>query len=177
MSRFAPGERSGCTVTFSASREPIAAAAVADVMAFTVFPTGTVPREAWLRVRPAGSTCFDPTPPVLLRAYPNFKTLPSEPGGARWSMSAFDINAAGKPVHIRTIEGSGAPALDAASRSAVARSRFEAKARQGCLYPYWQRGSNLAAPEGPTPASLRPTDATCRLTLILPAAPGRRSPG
>jgi len=163
--RFSPGAQSGCSITFTTERTDFADAAVSDVLAFTVFPTGTVPREAWQRVQPAASTCFNPAPAVLLRAFPDFKKLPSQAGRREWSMTEFDTNPAGKPVNVRTVGGSGSTALDAAARGAVARSRFERGARRGCRYPYWQGGSILAAPVMPSEDAFRPAGATCPKTL------------
>jgi len=163
--RFSPGAQRGCSITFTIDRTDFAEAAVNDVLAFTVFPSGTVPREAWRRVQPADSTCFSPAPAVLLRAFPDFKTLPTQAGRRQWSMTEFDTSAAGKPVHVRTIGGSGSMALDAAARRAVAGSRFERGARHGCRYPYWQGGGILPAPEMPSEHAFRPAGATCPETL------------
>lgn len=182
-SRFAPGEHRYCRITFTADRQPFDRAAVADVMAYTVTPSVGIPREAWERVKPAGTTCYDPAPEVLIRAFPDFHRLPPNPGGTRWSMVGYDLDARGRPVHVRTVGGTGGPALAEASRDAVARSRFERGARTGCVYPYWQRGTTLPAPEGPKAAALRPPDATCpaelpyqrQPTLTYPEAYRRRS--
>lgn len=160
--RFAPeAERGGCTVTFTASGTTVAAAPIADVMAYSVFPTMPPGKPVWDRLRAASGTCADPAPAVLLRAYPAFKTLPNQPGYPTWSMVGYDLDAAGRPRNLRTVAGSGTPALDRAARDAVARSRFEKGARTGCLYPYYKTATILAAPPAPEEASARPADATC----------------
>jgi TonB family protein len=130
-------------------------------MAATVLTPTNVPREAWLRVRAAGSDCIEPAPVPQLLAFPDFERLPEQTGERRWTMVGYDIGAGGKPVHIRTVGGTAGPALAAAGVSAIGRSRYERKARTGCLYPYWQRSRPIAAPEPPSQESLRPAGATC----------------
>ncbi len=161
-SRFAPGvARSGCTVTFTAVATPISTAPLAEILAFSALPSGTPNRALWQRVRLPGSTCVDPVPDVLLRAFPAFRTLPDQPGFRSWSLTGYDLDAAGKPIRLRTVASSGTPELDAAARRAVAASRFERGARVGCLYPYYKNATVLAAPEPPEEERLRPADATC----------------
>ncbi|MEN2786275.1 hypothetical protein ABC969_07570 [Sphingomonas qilianensis] len=57
-------------------------------IAYTVFPTAGRPPEAlWRRIRPADTTCFEPTPALLNRAYPDFAVIMGEEGrpcGAWW---------------------------------------------------------------------------------------------
>ncbi|WP_052075516.1 energy transducer TonB [Sphingomonas taxi] len=161
-SRFAPGgERSRCTVTFTARTDVIAVAPVADLVAYSVFPNEPPPRAVWDRVRPPGSTCTDPVPEVLLRAFPHFKALPDQPGYRSWSMVGYDLDRSGKPVRPHITASSGTPALDQASVRAVATSRFERGARTGCFFPYWKGAATLPAPPAPEEDSVRPADATC----------------
>ena len=183
-SRFAAGaERAGCTVTFTASLIPVAAAPLVDVMAYAVFPISGRAKAIGDRLRAAGSDCFDPAPAVLLRAFPAFKRLPEQPGYPSWSMTGYDLDAAGKPVRVRTLAGSGRPELDAASREAVARSRFERGARAGCSYPYYKTATLLSPPVPPEEDAVRPTGATCprdhvwdrKPVLCYPSSYSRRS--
>ncbi|WP_232473814.1 TonB family protein [Sphingomonas sp. MA1305] len=161
-SRFAAGAaRERCTVTFTDSRSPLSAAPVDDVRAYSVFPSATPTEAVWRRIRPAGATCYDPTPDVLLRAYPDFAKLPEQRGALAWSMVGFDIERNGKPVAVRTVTGSSQPALDAAARQAVQRSRFVAGARTGCLFPYFKAPATLPAPIPPEEEAVRPAGATC----------------
>jgi TonB family protein len=76
-------------------------------------------------------------------------------------MSGFDIDRHGRPIHVRTLAGSGAVALDAASRAATTRSRLAPGAHHGCLWPYWKAAATLPAPPVPEEDSVRPQDATC----------------
>ena len=183
-SRFRQGgERTGCTVTFTASLTPIAAAPLADVMAYAVFPTGGRTRAIGERLRAAGGDCFDPAPAVLLRAFPEFKRLPEQPGYPSWSMTGYDLDSAGKPVRVRTLAGTGTPGLDAAARASVARSRFERGARTGCSYPYYKTATRLPPPVAPEEDAVRPAGATCprdhvwdrKPVLSYPSAYSRRS--
>lgn len=159
--RFAAGERRDCTVTWRATRMPVAEAPVADVMAYTIFPSGPPSKAMWDRVRPVGTTCSEPPPRLRSRAYPDFEAIAQAPGTTSWSMVGYDLNAAGRPVRVRTLEGSGNAALDRASLRAVSETRFWNGGRTGCLYPYYRRGPILVAPGAPEPASVRPNGATC----------------
>ncbi|MGU3316584.1 energy transducer TonB [Sphingomonas sp. M6A6_1c] len=183
-SRFTPGrERRRCTVTFSARGEPVADAPVADLIAYTLVPGATPPRAVWDRIRPAGSTCVDPAPEVLLRAFPPFKALPDQPGYRSWAMVGYDLDRAGKPVRQHLVAGSGAPALDRAALRAVGASRFERGVRTGCFFPYWKAPATLPMPEAPMEDRVRPVDATCprehdydrKPQLSYPTAYNRRS--
>lgn len=161
--RFAPGAaRSGCSITFTPVRQPLDQVPVELAMAYSVFPTGYQRSEAlWDRIRPAGSTCFKPAPQLLNRAFPDFTALPGEQGRPLWSMVAYDIDAGGKPVKVRTVSGSRSAALDAASRKAVEQSRFGKGARQGCLYPYWKIADPLPAPDAPPRENFPAQPAAC----------------
>jgi TonB family protein len=97
----------------------------------------------------------------LLRAFPDFEKIPVTAGRSDWSMVQFDIDAAGKPISLRTYGTTGNKALDKASLKAVAQSRFTTGAKRGCIYPYWRRGDTLAAPEGKEIAAYRSEDSDC----------------
>jgi TonB family protein len=161
-SRFAPGQaHTGCKVTFSASPMPVAEAPLADVIAYAIFPTAPPIAAIRERIRPVASTCVYPAPDVLLRAFPAFDSLPDQPGYRSWSVVGYDLDAKGKPRNLKTVAGSGAPALDRASREAVARSRFASGVRTGCRYPYHKNAAILAAPTAPEEDAMRPVDSTC----------------
>lgn len=177
-SRFAAGEaRDRCTVTFTDSRSALSAAPVDDVRAYSVFPSATPSDAVWRRIRPAGATCYDPTPGVLLRAYPDFTKLPEQRGALAWSMVGFDIDRNGKPVAIRTVTGSSQPALDVAARQAVRHSRFVPGARTGCLFPYFKAPATLPAPIPPEEEAVRPAGATCPSNHGWVRAPQLSYPG
>lgn len=175
-SRFAQGApRHDCRVTFKAAVTPLAGVTPRDAM--TLAMTGGAQRKAlWDRIRPAGSTCTDPQPAPLLRAFPDFARIPSVPGQRSWSMVGFDISASGKPLAPHLIGASGNAALDSAARDAVARSRFVKKARTGCLYYYWRDAATLKAPVMPDPASVRPKDANCPEHLSWVGQPNMQYP-
>lgn len=148
---FAAGRaRDGCSITFDAVRLPFEQVPVGLAMAYTLFPTsGGPPEELWRRVRPPNSTCQEPPPALLNRAFPDFTSIQSKRGRPTWSMVGCNIDPAGKPINAHTVAGSRSPALDAAAIRAVASSRFAKGARQGCLYPYWKIADPLPAPELP----------------------------
>ncbi|WP_066722337.1 TonB family protein [Sphingomonas pituitosa] len=164
-SRFAPGERNNCTIRFeprivAASEAPSPAA-----MRYFVAPHARLPGEQALfrRFHPTDTNCIAAgTPKVRLRAYPAFEDIAVAPGSWTYAMAAFDIDAKGRPVHVRIIGSDGNAALDRATVRAVERSRFAPEARHGCTYPYYRRSEDtLAAPTPPDQASFRPAGAQC----------------
>lgn len=170
--RFASGQpHARCSVRFVAVRQPVSSAAPELAMQYTMFPSGTPPRDVWERTRPVGSNCVEPTPAPLLRAYPDFKEMAGVPGRRSWSMVGFDLDAGGRPVRPHVIYGSGLKQLDAASIKAVAASRFEKGRRTGCLYPYYRNAVTLAAPTPPEEDSLRPAGANCPRDLPFATPP------
>jgi len=161
---FAPGRpREGCTIDFTAERMQLDQVPVGLAMAYTVFPTaGRPPAALWQRIRPADATCYEPTPALLNRAYPDFTAIDGEEGRPLWSMTGYDIDAGGRPVHVRTVDGSRSALLDAAARRAVEQSRFGKGARHGCLYPYWKIADPMAAPEPPSRDSAAAQSEACK---------------
>ena len=98
-------------------------------------------------------------------------------------MTRYDIDAQGKPTRAATVAGSGNAALNRAAVDAIARSRFEAGARRGCLAPTGLRAAILPAPPAPEEDAMRPAGATCPVklpnvrppTLTMPDAYRKRS--
>lgn len=151
-SRFPVGAARGdCAITYTARLSPMATAPVADLIAYSITPTaGALPRAGWERIMPAATGCgIYPRPQALMRAYPDFRALPTTPGVRNWSMVGYDLDRRGRPVRVRTVEGTRNPALDAASVKAVAASRFTPGARTGCLYPYQRNPGTITAPPLP----------------------------
>ena len=172
-SRFPPVARSGCVATFTPVRARFAEADLTAAIGYTIFPTsGLRPSRALLdRIKPAGSTCFEPVPAVLNRAFPDFKAVPQAPGTLSWSMVGFDIDAGGRPVRVKRVAGTGNGVLDAKAAEAVRASRFEKGARTGCLYPYYRRGEPLPAPAITIAKEWRPTGSTCPADPVTWAKP------
>ncbi|QDZ07167.1 energy transducer TonB [Sphingomonas panacisoli] len=163
-SNFAAGApHRQCQAHYVATRSPIAAAAVPDLIAATIDARPS--REAIERIKPTGSDCFDKPLEPLLRGYPDFRTLKGSVGRLQWSMVQFDIDAAGKPVAVHTLTGTHDGGLDAAARAAVAKSRFAGGKRSGCLYPYWKSATPRPAPDSPDKQGFRPESATCPVEL------------
>lgn len=163
--RFAPGAPRGeCEVVFTAELVPVAAAPVSDLHRLLILgqARGPARQAAWDRVRPPGSTCFDPGPRMRQQVFPAFEKIEQAPGTAAYSLIGFDIDAGGRPTNVRLADSSGNSALDRQSLDAIRRSRFAPEARAGCTYPYWRRGSGeIAAPPPPPEQSYRRADASC----------------
>lgn len=161
-SRFAPNaKREGCVIVYQPKRSSIADADLHDLIGYSIFAQSRPPKELFDRILPAGSDCNIQRPAILLRAFPDFEKIPVTAGRSDWSMVQFDIDAAGKPISLRTYGTTGNKALDKASLKAVAQSRFTTGAKRGCIYPYWRRGDTLAAPEGKEIAAYRSEDSDC----------------
>ena len=110
---------------------------------------GALINQAFARLRRPGSTCTpDPVPrePLTLP----FQSVPEIPGGNSYSFFSFDVDADGRPVHIRLLDSSGNRALDIEGDVAIGRARFPAQPRTGCLH-YFYRNSveRVAAPVEP----------------------------
>ena len=163
--------RSECSITYTVKRSKIADADRDALIQYSVFANGRPPEEVFKRLSPAGSTCFEQRPSVLVRAFPDFSKVPSAAAQLNWSMVQFDIDADGKPISIGTHATSGSSALDKAAIEAVSESRFGKAAKKGCLYPYWQQGRTLAAPIGPETESYRKDGATCPVDIDWESKP------
>ena len=169
VSRFAPGaERRDCEILVDVEVSRVSAAPLPLLHQYLVLGANRSPwaasvsRTAFDRTIPPASDCFRPAPYVRLRAYPAFETIAQAPGTMSYSMTAFDIDAAGRPVNVRVTDSSGNAELDRQALEAVSQSRFQPGARRGCTYPYWRRGEEtVSAPEPPAHAALRPEDADC----------------
>lgn len=163
-SQFARGsERSGCRVTYTASRTPLAEAPIEDLISYSLNPiSGALPKAGWDRIRPQAATCItEPRPQPLTQVYPDFLSFAGTRGVKDWSMVGYDQDADGKPTHVRIDYGTGNPALDAASIKAIAASRYTGGARTGCRFPFWHAPEKLPAPPISEDAAIRPRGATC----------------
>ncbi|WP_295563963.1 energy transducer TonB [uncultured Sphingomonas sp.] len=159
--RFAAGAaRTGCVVTFTPDVSSVTGAPLHDIIATFMTPRTTPPRSIWDRIH-AGGDCGDPAPQALLRAFPDFKALPDQPGYVSWTLIGFDLSGDGKPKAIRTLDSSGTAPLDRAGREAVARSRFEKGARKACTFGYFKAPTLLPAPPAPEEDAWRPAATTC----------------
>lgn len=161
-SRFAPGVRKNCRITYTADAKTLTAAAVADLVSYTITPTsGPLPKAGWDRIKGTGDCATAPVPQPLLRAFPDFGTIEGTPGVKDWSLVTYDTDENGTPVKMRTVMGTGNAALDSAARKAVGGSRFTQGARTGCLYPYWKAPETLAPPPTPQETAFRPAASNC----------------
>lgn len=161
----APAGRSGCTVRFTVITEPLATAPIQRVFAYAA-QVRVPPRSVLARINAAGGDCMRPPySAIRRRTYPDYRALPATPGAPSWTVTLYDINARGAPVRVATAGSSGNVALDRAAVDAVARSRWEPRARTGCLAPTPLNAATLAAPPLPEERALRPAGATCPDTL------------
>ncbi len=150
-SQFPAGApRTGCSVRFAATTEPVETAPMPVLYELASRPdtTGSA-RALFERVRPAGSNC--PSQPGQYRRLnlPPFETLPRSPGGPSWVFLAFDVDRAGKPGNVRILGTSGNAALDRAGRGALLANRYAPGAGyQGCTYHFFLSGaSDRPAPD------------------------------
>ena len=165
--RFAPGARTGCSIRFTAMTQPIATAPMADVFAFAAYQDGPLPQPVLGRIRAASGDCGETRPAPLLRAFPDMDKLPRTPGALGWTVTRYDLDARGVPVHAITAASSGDSALDRAASEALGRSRFAGGAARGCIAPTGLRAATLAAPPPPAIEPLRPAGATCPAELAF----------
>lgn len=177
-SRFPAGTpRDNCSIDYAPKIEAIGSAPIADLAAYSIFPTGTrLPKEGWDRFAALGNCREKPRPAPLLRAHPDFAKLEATPGVRAWSLVAYDTDAKGRPTGVRVAHGTGNGELDAAAIKAVRKSRFTGGARSGCLYPYWRAAGTIAAPERPDEAQLRPANATCPTKVEWATRPATHYP-
>jgi TonB family protein len=177
-SRFPAGERrKNCEISYAPKFDPLASAPIADLVAYSMFPTGRrLPQAGWDRFGAAGNCRDKPRPAPLLSGHPDFLKLASTPGSRDWSLVAYDTDAEGRPIDVRIAEGTGNAELDAAAVAAIQMSRFTGGARTGCLYPYWRAAGTLAAPEAPAEEQMRPSNAICPTKVEWATPPITRYP-
>lgn len=152
-----------CEVTYAADPKPLSDAPVSDLMSYSLMPlSGPLPEAGWARIRPAGGDCDrEPRANWLVAVSPDYQRLPAAPGVRDWSMLGYDLDAAGRPVAVRHVTGTGNRALDRAALDALTKSRQSEGPRRGCLNPYVRQANRLPAPPDIDPETLRPDGATC----------------
>lgn len=177
-SRFPSGARQQmCRVTYTPTLYPTSEAPIADLASYTITPTGVrLPREGWARLRADGTCSNKPRPAPLMRAFPDYETIPATPGVKDWALIAYDTDADGKPIGVRIAHTTRNAMLDEAAVKAVENSRFTGGARTGCLYPYWRAPATLDAPDKPDDEQFRPHDSTCSAKLNWATKPVTRYP-
>ena len=177
-SRFAAGpKRDNCAISYTPKFEPLASAPIADLVAYSIFPTGMkLPKEGWDRFGTVGNCRDNPRPAPLLSGHPEFLKLKATPGARDWSLVGYDTDASGRPINVRIAHGTGNDELDAAAIEAIRVSRFTGGARTGCLYPYWRSAGKIAAPEKPAEEQMRPANAVCPAKIEWATRPTNRYP-
>jgi len=168
--RFAPRSAAECEVSFAVRLDSVEDAPDALLYRYAALggmqipesPGGALVRQAFARLRPPGSTCrVDPRPREPIRLRP--REVPEVPGGISYSFFSYDVDASGRPVHIRLLSSSGNRALDTRGDLVLGGARFPAQPLSGCLY-YFYRYSIEKVPAPPIPPSraFRPAIAQCR---------------
>ncbi|MEI9926684.1 MAG: TonB family protein [Sphingomonas sp.] len=187
VSRYPAGApRQDCVAKFRATITPITGAPPARLYRFFGIPhrSSALDWQIFNAVKPAGTSCYDPVPAPRMIAFPDFDKIPQPAGTTSYTVLGYDVDASGRPVRLQVIASDGNAALDAATQSAVSRSRFEPKARTGCLMRFNRRQHTpVVAPPAPEAASLAPPDARCQNPLewsfepklVFPEAYNRRS--
>jgi len=167
--RFAPGaERSDCDIAFTVRFESVAAADKALLYRYAALGRmqmpdgggGALVREAFSRLRPRGTTCMtDPVPrePINLP----YQSIPEIPGGISFSFFSYDVDAQGRPAHLRLLHSSGNRMLDMAGDIALGRAVFPAQPRTGCLYYFYRYSTEAAPAPALTPIDLHPAGSAC----------------
>jgi hypothetical protein len=167
--RFEPGARQAeCEAAFTVRLDSVENADLSLLYRYAALGRMQVPgglggglvRQAFDRLRPPGSTCrADPVPrePINLR----FQSIPEVPGGMSYSVFSYDVDAQGRPAHIRLRDSSGNHPLDVAGDIAIGRARFPAQPRTGCLYYFFRFSTEgVPAPADP-PIDFHPAGAAC----------------
>jgi TonB family protein len=169
--RFPAGtERNDCRIEFGVEVQKVSTADPSLLHRYLALGRPQAPgfnqlvaRAAWERLRPAGSTCFEPPAMVRQRNYPPFEAIPQTAGGLSYAFLTFDVDARGRPVDIRLAGSSGNVVLDREARLAVTASRYAPEPRRGCFYYYFKRNTEGAMPPGRDDPldRYRPEGATC----------------
>lgn len=165
VSRFAPGSpRTGCSVTYTAAAAPLSATPL-PVLAVLAAHNRLGPhgREAYRRLRPAGSTCVaNRAVRPLVLVYTNPERLELTPGLFASTVLNFDIDRQGVARNVRTVASRGTPTLDREARRAIGSSTFVKTPRKGCMRFYTDRsGDPVEAPARPAEGALKREGVDC----------------
>jgi TonB family protein len=142
------GVHRGCSITYSPVIAPLAEVPLATLARFGVTQRAQIDKASWDRF--ATGDCRNSTAPApLLRSYPDWRKFARRMGEWGWTYVRYDIDAAGVPVNIATVIGSGDPAIDAAGVEAIAASRYASGPRTGCVHAWWLGPETVPAPPPP----------------------------
>jgi TonB family protein len=178
--RFAPGTpQADCEIGFTVQLDSVESADEPLLQRYAALGRMQIPGSsgaalvgrAFARLRPPGATCLvDPVPraPIAL----SYRQIPELPGGISYSLFSYDVDAAGKPVHIRLLGSSGNRALDIAGDGALGAARFPAAPLTGCLYYFFRNDvEGVPAPPEP-PEQLHPRGSACDEEIARRAGAG-----
>ena len=167
--RFEPGAaQADCEIAFAVQLDSVESADEALLFRYAALGRlqlpgsgdGALVARAFVRLRRPGSTCTpDPVPlaPMSLQ----FQSIPEIPGGISYSFFSFDVDAEGRPVHIRLLDSSGNGALDVAGDAAIGQARFPAQPRIGCLHYFFRNSTERVAAPVESSSDLYPATPAC----------------
>ncbi|WP_431470478.1 TonB family protein [Sphingosinithalassobacter sp. LHW66-3] len=155
--------RTSCRIRFEPVLVPYDAAPPGLIARYLVLPHRALPedRRLFQRLHGEEATCLAVGAEPRTRAYPPFSELNESPGGWSYATIRFSIDDSGHPYDVTVIASDASPEMQAASRDAVARSRFAPRAATGCTYPYYLVGEVLQAPPRPELAAFEAPEARC----------------
>lgn len=138
-----------CAVTFTQKVVPHDEAALADLITLAIHSRPTrLPGSTWKRF--VSGDCSATRVRQLERHTPDYRKLPKVPGANTWVMVSYDIDDAGAPTAIKTIDSSGEPQLEAASKKAISESRWiDGDPRTGCWRYGFTAADVIEAPASP----------------------------
>ena len=107
--RFAAGAaRRDCVVAYAPRQTALAAAPLDDLVSYSLTPlSGALPEEGWSRLRGGGNCADAPRPERLVAVFPDYRSLPAAPGVKEWTLVAYDLDPAGRPVGVHVRAGTG----------------------------------------------------------------------
>jgi TonB family protein len=161
-SAFPKGRKLNCRLTFNPEATPLEAASADQLIRLGLFPgqSGPIRERIGKQLSPPGSNCISSAPQPRVLVYPEIEPIARTLNSVTYSSFLYDIDAAGRPVNLRPLAGSGHAAFDAEVRRAITESRFKAEPKTGCIAPFYaQPRDELEAPLGPPLSALRPKGA------------------
>lgn len=169
--RFASGAKvQKCEITFDVHAEPVSKAPLPAIYRYLALQRPGSPgfnisvgKAAFERAKPSNSNCFAERSNVREQHHPAFEEIPQPPGTVSHSFLSFDIGSDGTVNDVRTVNSDGNKALDAQSRAALSKWRFEPGAKTGCIHSYYRKGNEpLPAPEPKPLSAYAPRNSACK---------------
>ena len=117
---------------------------------------------AFDRVKPAGDCYEGDEPRLSLQAFPDFESIPQEPGNVSAVIFFYDIDGGGRPVNIRLAASDGNAELEKSAAAALERFRYHDGNRTGCTWSFYRGWADpVPAPLPPGEDDFRPAASRC----------------